>query len=113
MEVVNLTPHDVVLVVGETRITIPSSGVARAREERTVVGELNLPNVGKVPIYSIAYGEPEGLPAPQPGVIYIVSAITAQAVKAHQPERDDVYVVSDPVRDEQGRIIGARALARV
>lgn len=41
---------------------------------------------------------------------YIVSSVVAQAVAG---TRDDVLVPDDLVRDEQGRVIGARALARV
>lgn len=93
MKVVNLTPHELVFLVGENRVVIPSSGVARAREERIVVGEIELPDGNRLPVYRITYGEPEGLPAPEAGTIYIVSALTAQAVKLHQPERDDVFVV--------------------
>jgi len=48
-------------------------------------------------------------PEPQEGTIFIVSALTAQAV----PDRQDVFIVDDAVRDDQGRIIGARALAHV
>jgi len=46
---------------------------------------------------------------PRPDTIYVVSALVAQAV----PERQDVFIVDDAVRDDQGRIIGARALAHV
>jgi hypothetical protein len=55
------------------------------------------------------FGEVFDLPDPQPDTIFVVSALVAQAV----PERQDVFFVDDAVRDEQGRIIGARALAHV
>jgi len=55
------------------------------------------------------FGEVFDLPDPQPDTIFVVSALVAQAV----PERQDVFIVDDAVRDDQGRIIGARALAHV
>ena len=54
-------------------------------------------------------GEVSDLPDPQPDTIFVVSALVAQAV----PDRQDVFIVDDAVRDDQGRIIGARALAHV
>jgi len=51
----------------------------------------------------------ENLPDPAVKTIYIVSSIVAQAVS----DRTDVMIPDDPVRDEAGRIIGARGLARV
>ena len=62
-----------------------------------------------VPVNQTRFGEVSDLPDPQPDTIYIVSALVAQAV----PDRQDVFIVDDSVRDEQGRIIGARALAHV
>jgi len=53
------------------------------------------------------FGSVSDLPDPQTDTIYVVSALVAQAV----PDRPDVFIVDDAVRDEQGRIIGARALA--
>jgi hypothetical protein len=55
------------------------------------------------------FGEVFDLPDPQPDTIFVVSALVAQAV----PERQDVVIVDDAIRDDQGRIIGARALAHV
>jgi hypothetical protein len=56
-----------------------------------------------------SFGRLEGLPDPQPGVLYLTSALAAQAAAASG--RTDVVMVDDPVRDDQGRVIGARALA--
>lgn len=46
----------------------------------------------------------ENLPAPQPGVAYIVSRVVAEAARG----RDDLFIVDDAVRDGEGRIVGAR-----
>jgi len=121
MRIVNLTPHPVTLVTPEGhQVTVPPSGhVVRAREERETVATVSLEVDGQVvtlPVYRVTYGPPEGLPSdrPEAGTIYIVSALTAQSLRAHRPDWAAVsFLVADPVRDEEGRIIGARALAQV
>jgi len=89
--------------------------VARAQEVREVVGAVELDGLGQLPVLSVSYGEPEGLPEViEADTIYIVSALAAQAIRAHRPDiAEHFMVVSDPVRDEEGRIAGARALGRI
>lgn len=100
MKIVNLTPH----TININDLVIPSSGIARAKQESKQVGE-----IGRIPVYNTVYGEVENLPEPQDGVIYVVSALTAQAV----PDREDVYITFGAVRDADGRIIGCTGLAHV
>ena len=112
MNIVNLTPHALNLMPegpdGPT-VTIPPSGiVARCTTSRVQVGTITVDNIA-IPVNRTQFGAVTGLPDPQPDTIYIVSAVVAQAV----PDRSDVFIVDDAVRDEQGRIIGARALAHV
>ena len=111
MEIRNLTPH-AIHVLGEVNqvfLTLPASGVvARAATSRSCVGTVDVDGVA-VPVNATSFGDVTGLPDPQPGVAFVVSAITAQAVR----DRDDVFIVDDSVRDADGRIIGCRALARV
>lgn len=111
-KVVNLTPHEIVLMPegpdGPT-VTIPPSGrVARCDTLQTQLGTVIVDGVS-VPVNQTQFGAVDDLPDPQPGVIYVVSELVAHAM----PWRDDIFIVDDTVRDEQGRIIGARALARV
>ena len=77
----------------------PSGVVARARQARTLCG-----NIAGIPVNQCAYGTVQGLPERAKETIYVVSAITAQAC----PERENVYIVDDSVR-----IIGVRALAHI
>ena len=112
MNIVNLTPHPLNLMPegpdGPT-VTIPPSGqVARCATSRVQVGTVTVDGI-TIPVNRTQFGAVTGLPDPQPDTIYIVSAVVAQAV----PDRPDVFIVDDAVRDEQGRIIGARALAHV
>ena len=98
----NFTPHPLhFLPPGGEAFEIPSEGIARvSMEARSVSVEgLPVPAVVQVP------GEITGLPAPAEGVVFIVSAMVANAAN-----RPDVAHPAEFVRDEDGKIIGARAL---
>ena len=87
-KIINLTPHTINFVGQDNAIM--ANGIS-------------------LPIARCTYGDVQGLPEPMDDTIYIVSAITAQAV----PTRPDVFIVDDSVRDENGRIIGVRGLAHI
>lgn len=112
VKIVNLTPHDIYFRDShdsEPWLAAPASGqVARCSEEREGVGRVTTDSGVEIPVNRVFLGEVTGLPAPQPGVAYIVSRVVAEAARG----RDDLFIVDDTVRDEQGRIVGARALAR-
>lgn len=99
--IVNLTPHDIVLC----GTTITSSGVARCETTVNQIGEID-----GIKINRKSFGEVTGLPEAKADTIYIVSAIVAQAVSG---KRNDVFVVDETVRNEQGQIVGCNALAQV
>lgn len=100
---VNLTPHDITIVIGDETVNIPASGsLARVssktvRDGRTFCG---------IPVSCTVYGQVEGLPAPTEGVGYIVSGL----VKARCPERVDVFAPSETIRNEKGQVAGATSL---
>lgn len=113
MKIINLTPHEINLLVRDEEIAIPPSGtIARCEEERETTDFLVVDGV-KIPINEKKYGAVYNLPSPQEGVVYIVSLPVAQAVAQNAPHRTDVFIVDDTVRDDKGRIVGARALARI
>lgn len=104
---VNLTPHPITLVdeEGDT-VTLPASGtVARVAETREQYG-VALVLGHFVPVVRKSFGQVENLPEPSPDAFYIVSGMVKSAV----PDRLDVYAPDDFVRDEAGRIVGAKAL---
>lgn len=102
---INLTPHAINIIIGnETKTIEPSGIIARVAISQEKIGEID-----GIPVFRNTYGKPEGLPEPQEGTYYIVSALLAQAV----PEREDVLITSNPIRDEAGRIIGCGALAHI
>ena len=107
MRIINLTPHTITFFdgAGNAVLTVePSGQVARCSVTREKIGEIN-----GIPVNKSRFGEVENLPDPQPDTIFVVSALVAQAI----PDRPDIFIVDDTVRDEQGRIIGCRALAHI
>lgn len=107
MTIINLTPHPINFLDESNHpiLTVePSGTIARAKQTRTLRG-----TIAGIPVNQCAYGTVQGIPEPAKETIYVVSAITAQAC----PERADVYIVDDSVRNEDGRIIGVRALAHI
>lgn len=114
--IVNLTPH-AVSIVGEDGNVIatfePAGVIARAAQTDVPVGQVEVADGITVPIVSTSYGSPTDLPDPADGVYLVVSILTAQAAKAVGRSTSDLLVTSAPVRDEAGRIIGARQFAVV
>ena len=106
MTIVNCTPHPINIMDSEGKeiLTLEPSGICpRCSVERKKVGDIN-----GIPINKSAFGDVYDLPSPQPDTIYIVSRVVAEAAR-----REDLYIVDDAVRDENGRIIGCRSLASV
>ena len=99
---VNLTAHTITEVT--TGVSIPPSGrVARVKSSTNKVAEF----VG-YPIFESTFGQVEGLPEPQEGVMYIVSALCLRAC----PERDDLLSPGNLLRDESGRPAGCVGFRR-
>jgi len=101
---VNLTPHEIVFGVNK----IPASGIV-AR-----VASLPGQDLGNGLWTAPQWGEVEGLPAPEEGTIYVVSALVAGRVGN---TRDDVYSpgtgpADNAARDQHGRIVGVTRLIR-
>ena len=90
---INLTPHAINLMAENETVTLKPSGIiARCATTREQIDSLEIDGAA-FPINEIGFGEVQGLPAPKPDTFYIVSSLVA-------------------VRDGNGNIIGARALAR-
>lgn len=113
MQIRNFTPHLVryYKVFFETShsevskewsewVDYPSEGVARVATK--VLSEAS---PDWVTLQEIGFGEVTGLPEPEEGTRYIVSSMVFEAC----PERHDLIVPIDFVRDSEGRIEGCRA----
>lgn len=104
-KVVNLTPHSINIVDAEGVLIreLPSEGLARVSSVSTPVGV-----VDEIPVIKQEFGEIEGLPAPEEGVYYVVSAMIGTAAK----NRQDLLGPADFVRDQEGRILGCKSLQK-
>jgi hypothetical protein len=104
---INLTPHTVRIVMDDNAIEFPSEGTARAQQSSVVTDSIE-----GIEIVELTFGDVIGLPEYSEGVYYIVSLITAQAADRHGRRTDDLFLTANPVRDDEGRIIGCRNLMR-
>jgi hypothetical protein len=115
MKLVNLTPHTINVVAsdGTTILAIePSGDVARVSSHTETTGFVTVwdgDGAVLIPVTATVFGDVQGLPDPQSDVAFVVSSLVAQRV----PDRDDVFIPSDSVRDNAGRIIGCRSLGRI
>ena len=104
MKVINLTPHCVNMVssTGEEIKKFESEGEARCSQKTIRIGE-----VDGIPLTQTFFGEVTGLPLEQEGIKYIVSRLVMQAC----PNRKDLLVPNEILRDNDGKIIGCQSFA--
>lgn len=109
-QLINLTPHAVDIQSTDEPaliVSVPPSGtVARCAEERESVQGLAL-GLHHIPATRATYGAVTGLPAPTPGVAYVVSAL----VLAQCAGRDDVFAPGPAVRNAAGQVVGCLGLS--
>ena len=104
LTIINLTPHIVKLNSGKE---FPPSGmVARVSAKFSNVTSPELLRE-EIYVYRVEYGEIEGLPEPEEGKLYIVSAMVLEAGK--RIGRNDLLAPAtghpETVRNEQGQIV--------
>ena len=107
MKLKNFTPHNVVIVINNSKIVIPSDGIARVTETKTATPSIDVDGV-TIETFRSAFGEVENLPPQEEGVMVIISALVASAAKG----RDDLLVPGELVRDDGGNIVGCKSLRR-
>lgn len=113
MKLINLTPHAINIKPSDDAdvISFPSSGVARVSVTQKSVLPIVVDGVD-VPVSKNVYGDVEGLPAPQDGVRYIVSALVLSALGG---TRDDVFAPdtgASAIRNGAGQIVAVRGLVQ-
>ncbi len=103
MKIVNLTPHTLNIKGSQGDVAIPPSGlIARVSVTAVHVDMLE----GGILLFENKKGEVQGLPPPEEGNLYVVSALVREAV----PGRQDVASPGELVRDAQGQPVGCRGL---
>jgi hypothetical protein len=110
-KIINLTPngYDVYAADGSIKNIPPSGDIARVTATvTTALMVADAENINGIIVAAEGWGKVEGLPAPQPGIVYLVG----RNVKERVPDRDDVLVLGPPARDEGGKIIAAHGLCR-
>ena len=104
-KIINKTPHPVNVVSkeGEAIVTYnPEGEPARCSQETIVIGDIN-----DIPLTKTSFGDVLDLPDPQPDTFYIVSRLVLSAC----PDRNDLIVPNELVRDDEGHIIGCMSFA--
>ena len=105
MKIINLTPHPLNLVdeSGEIFMTLPKGEVIpRLSHSTEKVGE-----VEGIPITRTSFGKVQDLPEPEEGKFFVVSRL----VMAACPNRNDLLVPNELVRDEEGHMVGCKSFA--
>jgi hypothetical protein len=102
----NLTPHDITILNNSGQITqiIPPSGDVARLSVKTVA---DMP-LGKIRTTKTVFGDVVGLPDFKENVFFVVS----QLVKNAMPQRTDLLVPAEVLRDTDGNIIGCKSLGR-
>lgn len=124
--IINLTPHAIDIYPTNTpdvitgypprrpSLTLPPSGrIARIREQALpdvtgVYGAEALALKGLAGIVDVAFGHVINLPKALPATWYVVSLACALAM----PQRHDLLVSYEQVRNAGGTVVGCRRLAR-
>lgn len=100
----NLTPHTIKLNSGKE--FPPSGQLARVSAKFTNVTSPELLREG-IYVYKVEYGEIEGLPEPEEGKLFIVSAMVLEA--GRKIGRNDLVAPAtghpEAIRNEQGQIV--------
>jgi len=111
MRLVNLTPHVVTIrgLNGET-VVEPSRDQARVMTLVDAPGEFIMVEGNAIPVARLMLGDIIGLPDPEPGVLYLVSTVTAMRVRG---VRNDVVAPGDLIRDDRGRPLACLGLSRI
>lgn len=105
-EVINLTPHPIILKIGDASIVIKQSGiVTRISTTSSIVTRIF--GVPGVPLVRTSFGKIEGMPVLKKDVYYIVSTM----VKAAFPDNDFLIVPHDLIRNDDGYITGCKSFS--
>ena len=103
LQIVNLTPHCVSIIRdGFETIDLQSVGNIRLSQSTENVGML-----GNITLSKTTFGSTD-LPEENPKKILIVSSLVCRAF----PQRKDLYIPNEIIRDKNGGIIGCRSLAK-
>lgn len=109
-KIINCTPHPITMCDAEGKIfhTFPKGEIVPRLSVKTVPAEELIDHGINIPTTLTQFGEVENLPDFKAGIFLIVS----QLVKSACPNRNDLLVPAEVVRDKDGNIIGCKSLGR-
>ncbi len=119
MRIRNLTSKTINVITEEKEFVFPSEGCARVLATTNPFGEIRteVESINGIPVVRTTYGEIEGLPEPEEGVVNIVSYVILNALKTKGDFRTDVVAPdtspSGVARDEDGIVIGVKGFQRI
>jgi hypothetical protein len=105
MNIINLTPHAILLKKNNSFLEIKPSGiVCRISQEMIKVNEID-----GIYIYKSVFGKIQDLPEKKENTIYIVSSMVKHRIN-FTDYRKDVFSPAKLIRTESGEIIGCEGL---
>jgi len=122
---VNLTPHEVVILDedGASVHVAPDGAVLRCEVYGDFEGTIEVPaddhccdgqdHAARVGIRRQRYGAPTWTPVERVGTIYIVSYMAAASMREHFPHREDIVYPGEAIRNPDGVIVACKGLCRV
>lgn len=108
MKLLNMTPHAIHVVADNSPdaqvVTIPASGDV----VRVFTQKIKSADVAGLPIFTVTYGDIEGIPQVlDDDTYYVVSSMVLAALSAQGDSRKWSFLApGDPVRDAEGVVIG-------
>ena len=103
MEIINCTPHTIVVDLNGNQVSFPASGILPRIETTSTPRN----PIEGIPTFSVKRGEIEDLPAPEEGKVFLVSAM----VFAATTRLDVIAPDTGPTAiRENGRILAVRNL---
>jgi hypothetical protein len=117
MTVQNLTPHNITFRDANGIDTVYAP-VDKDNAARVDTNPVDAGNIGPFPTQKKVYGDIYGLPAPQNGVIYIVSGFVLSALKDAGSIRDDVVAPATgpkdgAIRNDKNHIVAVTKFDRI
>ena len=101
MEIINLTPHDIVVRTAEGDTIFPKSGeVARVSTASKDAGSVN-----GITVVKTVFGAVEGIPEQEGDTVYIVSAMVLSALAGTRGDVVAPDTGNTAVRNEKGQIV--------
>lgn len=99
-KIINATPHDVTV----NGVVFPKSGLEIRCSQESIFDR----EIQGIPVMVTKFGAVENLPPKIEGVFWIVSRIVLTALNGSRP---DFLGVGEAIRDDSGRVIGAKNFA--